>query len=198
MKTKFIMETLVLAAALTATQASAAPISLQGGTVTATYNGAADGVLGLDHAFAAEPGSNTTAIDPAGYPDLEFLTADALFGFDFGIDGLLTVYSNTPGIPPGDYRLVFDFGASLAERIGSITLVDTDGIGSLPGLSVVNGNTIAVDLSSVSWNDDFSMFTAQIDAAAAVPEPGSIGLVLAGVTGLAMSRRRRDAARAAR
>ena len=194
MKTKIILETLVLAAALSATQAGAAPISLQNSTITATYNGSADGVLGLDHWFSAEPGSNTTAIDPTDQPGVEFLSADYLFGFDFNTDGRLTVFANMPIPAPGDYRFVFDFGASLAQGIGSFTLLDTSGIGGLPALSLVNDHAIALDLSSVTWNGDFGAFSAQLGAAAAVPEPGSIGLVLAGVAGFGLARRRKSAA----
>jgi hypothetical protein len=194
MKTKTILETLVLAAALTATQAGAAPISLQGGTVTATYNGSAEGVLGLDHLFQAEPGSNTSSIDPNGYGELEFLTADTFFGIDFSPSGMLTFYLNAESVEAGDYRLVFDFGASLAQGIGSFTLLDTSGIGSLPTLSVLSDHRIAIDLSSVTWNDAYGMFSAQLGTAAAVPEPGSIGLALAGLGGLALSRRRRATA----
>lgn len=194
MKTKIILETLVLAAALTASQVSAAPISLQGSTITGTYNGSAEGMLGLDHLFQAEPGSNVTAIDPSDQPGVEFLTADFLFGVDFTTTGLLTVFSNGPVAAPGDYRMVFDFGAGLGQRIGGFTLLDTSGIGSLPAFSVLNDHTIAIDLSTVTWNSDYSAFSAQIDAAAAVPEPGSVGLALAGMTGLVLARRRRSAA----
>jgi hypothetical protein len=199
MKTKKILETLVLAAALTATQAGAAPVSLQGSTITGTYNGSADGMLGLDHAFAAEPGSNTTAIDP--YDQLfnnEFLTSDYRFAFDFTTTGQLVITLNLDpaDLPAGDYRMHFDFGTSLTQRIASFTLLDTSGIDSLPVLSVVNDHTIAIDLSPVTWNSAFGAFSAQLGDAAAVPEPGSIGLMLAGMAGLAMRRRRKDAARA--
>ncbi|VXB48601.1 PEP-CTERM sorting domain-containing protein [Massilia sp. 9I] len=191
MKTKIILETLVLAAALTATQAGAAPISLQGTTIAGTYNGAASGILALDNNF--QPGSNTSTIDPNGWEELEFFTADALFGIDFSNAGQFTVYSNAFITVPGDYRLVFDFGAGLGQRIGGFTLLDTSGIDNLPVLSMVNDHTIAIDLSHVTWNSEFGSFSAQLDAAAAsVPEPGSIGLALAGLTGFALSRRRKS------
>jgi hypothetical protein len=47
----------------------------------------------------------------------------------------------------------------------------------------------------VNWNSEFGTFSAQLDAAAAsVPEPSSIGLALAGLTGFALARRRKSAA----
>lgn len=196
MTTKIILETLALAAALTATQAGAAPISLQGSTITATYNGSAEGMLGLDHDFAAEPGSNVIAIDNADPMGVEFLTGDYLFGIDFTSSGRLSVILNGMIPEPGNYRMVFDFGAGLAQRIGGFTMLGTSGTSVLPAFSVVNDHSIAIDLSSVTWNSEFGEFSAQIDAAAAVPEPGSLGLALAGMAGFALSRRRK--ARASR
>ena len=193
MKTKNILETLVLAAALTASQAGAAPISLQGSTITGTYNGAPAGMLGLDHGFAAEAGSNTTAIDPTDLGGVEFLTGDYLFGFDFTTTGQLTVMLNELAVAPVDYRVVFDFGASLGQKIGSFTLLDTSGIGTLPVLSVLDEHTIALDLSNVTWNSAFGTFSAQLGTAE-VPEPGGIGLLLAGTAGLALARRRKAGA----
>lgn len=199
MKTITILETLV-AAALAAGQAHVAhatPLSLDGATtITATYNGKADNVLGLDHNFAAEAGSNVSHLDPSG-SGVEFLSGDYLFGFDFSTTGLLTVYNNM-AIPAGaDYRFTFDFGATLAAPIGSFTLVDGSAVNGtsagVPGLSVLDGHRIGVDLSQVTWSSDFSAITAQIGTAATadVPEPAGAALMLVGAAGLAAGRRKR-------
>jgi hypothetical protein len=187
MKTTTILETLVVAALATG-QAQAAPLSLQDATITATYNGSAADVLGLDHLFAREPGSNTSTLDPTN-SGVEFLTADFLFGFDFGADGTLVIYDNMP-IPAGDYRLTFDFGATLPAAITSFTLLDGSAADGVPGLSIVDGHTISVDLGGLAWHGDFGAITAQIGAAD-VPEPAVPALLLAGAAGLAFSRRRR-------
>lgn len=195
MKTITILETLV-AAALAAGQAHVAhatPLALDSATtITATYNGKADNVLGLDHNFAAEAGSNVSHLDPSG-SGVEFLSGDYLFGFDFSTTGLLTVYNNM-AIPAGaDYRFTFDFGATLAAPIGSFTLVDGSALAGVPGLSVLDGHRIGVDLSQVTWSSDFSAITAQIGTAATadVPEPAGAALMLLGAAGLAAGRRKR-------
>jgi hypothetical protein len=184
MKTKTILETLVVAAALAASQAYAAPISLQGASITGSYNGSGDGMLGLDGGYGA--GSNTTTLDPTD-TSVEFLTSDFLFGFDFSNNGMLQVWSNGQ-IPTGSYTMKFDFGSSIAQPVASFTLVDTSAIGGLPVLSVLDSHTIGLDLSKVTWSGDFVSFSAQIGT---VPEPGSIPLVLAGVAGLGAIRRTR-------
>lgn len=191
MKKTIILETLVLAAALAAPYANATPISLQGATITATYNGSAAGMLGLDHDYGSGPGSNVTGLDPFD-TSVEFLTSDFLFGFDFDKDGMLTVYSNG-AVPVGAYSMVFDFGNSLSQAITSFSLDDISAIGGMPALSLVNSHAIGLDLSNVTWSSDFAFFSAKIGTSAvtAAPEPGSIALVLAGVAGVAVTRRQR-------
>jgi hypothetical protein len=195
---KMIMETLVLAALATgqayATPIYAAPISLDTATVTATYQGSGDGVLGLDHNFQPEPGSNTSGIYAPG-SGVEFLTGDYLFGVDFSADGVLTVYNNLP-LPapqagePG-YRFTFDFGSTLKAPIGSFTLLDDSMVSGMPGLSILDSHSIALDLSSLTWNGDFSSISFQIGAADSdVPEPAGLALMLLGAAGLAAASRR--------
>ena len=186
---KIITETLVLAA-LAAGQAQAAPLALDQASITATYQGSGENMLGLDHDFQPVAGSNTTRLDPSD-SGVEFITGDALFAFDFSKDGLLTIYNNDMPAGDGDYRFTFDFSA-LAAPIASFTLVDAAMVDGLPGLTVLDGRRIALDLSGLSWNGSYTTVTARIGAAdAAVPEPAGAALLLAGAAGLAFSRRRK-------
>jgi hypothetical protein len=189
MKKIMILETLMVAAALAAPHAKAAPISLQNATITATYNGSASDMLGIDGLMAGS-NSNTTRLD--AYGGVEFITADSLFGFDFSENGTLTVMANGYTVPAGAYRAVFDFGNTLPLPITSLTLVETDSIDGTPKLSF-DSHSISVDFSGIAWNADFASFTAQLDStpSAAVPEPGSIALVLAGLAGGIATRRSR-------
>jgi hypothetical protein len=188
MKTITLLETLVLAA-LAAGPAHAAPISLEGASITATYNGSA-GVLGLDHDFAAEPGSNTTRLDPSD-SGVEFMTGDYLFAFDFTKAGLLNIWINGTPAANGDYSFSFDFGNTLAAPITSFTLIDGTAVDGMPGLSVVNGHNIGLDLSRLAWNGDYASISAQIGTSDTdLPEPASAALLLAGAATLALARKR--------
>jgi hypothetical protein len=176
-------------AALGATTAHAAMIPLQNATITATYNGEAAGMLGLDHQFAAGPGANTTGLDPLE-SGVEFLTADFLFGIDLSASGALTVIANS-AIPSGPYSMRFDFGSSLASAITSFTWADANGASGMPVLSVVDAHTIALDLGAVEWSE-YGSLTAAIGTAAPVPEPGSAALLVAGLIGLGLVRHTRQ------
>jgi hypothetical protein len=180
------------ATAATATTAHATPLLLQDATITASYQGAAEGMLGLDHLFAQEPGSHITRLDPTD-TGVEFLTADFLFGIDFSASGALTVIANG-AVAPGAYSMRFDFGNTLPGPIGAFSFVGTNGASGVPGLSIVDAHTIALDLAGVEWTE-FGSLTAQIGPAAEVPEPAGAALALAGLGAMLVARRGRARAR---
>ena len=197
---KRIWETLALAVCTattmgTASLAQATPLPLQNASITATYNGTAS-VLGFDDGFSGSAAGNTSALDPSA-ASVEFLTADTLFGFDFGADGSLSVYNNSGfAIEPGAYSFRFDF-ANLATPITTFKLLDASAIGGLPLFSILDGGlALGLDLSAVSWNGDFLPLKASIEAAeaSAVPEPGTLSVLLAGAGAIALVRRRKPRA----
>jgi len=189
MKIKKLLGTLA-AAFLVAGTAQAGPTSLQGTFITASYNGDAGGMLGLDHLYQPDAGSNVTAI-AAG--DIEFITSDFRFMFDFTESGGLTIYNNSDQpLPAGSYAMRFSFGPSLASPITGFALADASAISGMPLLTVEDGNTIALDLSALQWHGPFAMFTAQLDSTV-VPAPGGLALWLAGAGAAMLARRKRPA-----
>ena len=183
MKTTLILQALALVA-LGQGSAHGAPVPLQNASITAAYNGEASGMLGLDHAFAAEPGSNTSTLDPSG-TGVEFFTSDFLFGIDFDASGALTVIANY-AIAPGPYSMRFDFGSSLAATpITAFTFASSSGTNGVPGLSIIDSHTIALDFGTVDWSE-FGSVTALLQTAdpVAVPEPGAPVIALAGLAAL--------------
>lgn len=189
MQTKNILCALAaLAATAGAATAHATPLPLQDAIITASYNDAAEGMLGLDYLFAQEPGSNTSRLDPTE-TGVEFLTADYLFGIDFAASGALTVFANG-AVAPGAYSMRFDFGNTLASPISAFRFVGMDGARGVPGLAIVDAHTIALDLAGVEWNE-FGSLTAQVDTGSEVPEPASAALALAGLAAMAFASRAR-------
>jgi len=186
---------LAATATVTTSAAHAAVLPLHNAVITATYNGDGASMLGLDHGFVTEPGSNTSAIYPDG-AGVEFFSADALFGFDFDADGSLAIYNNAP-IPTGDYRFRFDFGASLAAPLASFTVAGMSGVGGTPLLSLLDGGrALGVDLSGLAWDDGYGVITANsasqsANQSASVPEPRGTALLLGGLGLLALMRRRK-------
>jgi hypothetical protein len=182
LKTNYLLQALALVA-LGQGAVHAAPLMLQDTSITATYNGAANGMLGLDHGFAAEPGSNTSKLDPTN-TGVEFFTSDFLFGIDFSADGLLTVIANY-AVAPGAYSMHFDLGNALP--VTAFTLTGMGGVTGIPGLSIIDSHTIALDLSGVDWSE-FGSLSARLETgtAVAVPEPGAPAILLGGLAALAL------------
>lgn len=182
MKTNYLLQALAFVA-LGQGAVHAAPLMLQDASITATYNGAADGMLGLDHGFAAGPGANTSKLDPTD-TGVEFFTSDFLFGIDFSADGLLTVIANY-AVAPGAYSMRFDLGGALP--ITAFTLAGMGGVTGMPGLSIIDSHTIALDLSGVDWSE-FGSLSARLETgtAVAVPEPGVPAILMGGLAALAL------------
>jgi len=188
LKTNYLLQALALVA-LGQGGVHAAPLMLQDASITATYNGAADGMLGLDHGFAAGPGANISKLDPTD-TGVEFFTSDFLFGIDFSADGLLTVIANY-AVAPGAYSMRFDLGGALP--ITAFTLAGMGGVTGMPGLSIIDSHTIALDLSGVDWSE-FGALSARLETgtAVAVPEPGAPAILLGGLAALALVRNGRS------
>lgn len=182
MKTKHLLQALALVA-LGQGAVHAAPLMLQDASITATYNGAADGMLGLDQGFAAGPGANTSKLDPTD-TGVEFFTSDFLFGIDFSADGMLTVIANY-AVAPGAYSMRFDLGNALP--VTAFTLTGMGGVTGIPGLSIIDSHTIALDLSGVDWSE-FGALSARLETATAVevPEPGAPAILMGGLAALAL------------
>lgn len=172
----------VIAAAWLGSAPAWAADKLPAGTlITGHVSGASSTLLGLDHLFADEAGSNVTALAAA---DLEFLTADANVAVDFFADGRVQVWNNSgTAVLPGSYTLSFDF-ASSSPVITSFAPLAVSGV----GLQVLGEHSVRVSFSNLDFGDGFGSFTAQLNVSA-VPEPTSLALLGAGLGLVALRRR---------
>lgn len=180
----------VVAAACLAVSAHAADTLPAGILITGQVSGAATQLLGLDHLFADEPGSNTTALSAA---EIEFISADAALQVDFFTDGRIQVWNNTGDTTlAGSYTLTFSF-AGLSQPLAAFAPLDTTSLnGGSYSLTLTAPDTVSLTLNNLSFSSDYGSFTTQVTAAV-VPEPASLALFGAGLGLLALRRTRRSA-----
>ena len=182
----------VLAAAWLGSAAAWAAGGLPATTViTGQVSGASSTLLGLDHLFADEPGTNTTALSAA---EMEFITADAFVAVDFLADGRVQVWNNSgTDSLPGSYTFNFSF-AGLSQPITGFTPLDLASVnGGTVSLQLLDAHSVSLTLNNVSFtNADFPSFTTQLTVSA-VPEPTSLALLGAGLGIVALRRVRRPA-----
>lgn len=177
------------AAACLAMAAQAADTLPAGSLITGQVSGASTLLLGLDHLFAIEPSTDTTALSAA---ELEFITADGAVALDFFTDGSVQVWNNTGGTSlPGSYSFSFSF-AGLPQPLTAFAPLDlTQLSGGNFSLQLTGPNTLTLTLDNLSFSSEYGSLTAQV--ASAVPEPASLALLGAGLAVVALRRARRAA-----
>ncbi len=88
----------------------------------------------------------------------------------FRLTGVLTVFANY-AVAPGAYSMRFDFG-SACQPDRRFTLIGMGGVTGMPGLSIIDSHTIALDLCGHRLERIRLIHGAKPARAGEVPEPG--------------------------
>lgn len=173
-----VLMTAAALAALAAPAVHAAPLP-EGSTVTATLvSGTASGLLSLADLYSSSTNPAAAAVSSA-VGDLEFLTDDAVLGFDWTADGRLLVWNNSGAALTTDYTISFSFEGHLAA------ITDLAGAGLWLSQS---GDVVSLTVQAAAFTADFTPVAAvQVE----VPEPSAWALAMTGLLAAGLTRRAR-------
>ena len=119
--------------------------------------------------------------------DIEFLTGDFALGIDFQSNGLLRLWDNLgTGADVFNYTLRFSL-SNLASFLSAIELQDTSNLsGGNLFVDIIDHDTFELTLHDVQFSPGFT----STDLSIAVPEPGTLSLLVLGALATLAFRRR--------
>lgn len=158
--------------------ATAGPIAA-GTAITGQASSGA--LLSLDDGYSTAANPNHATLSD-GFGDVEFLSDDFNFFFDFQSDGSLSLYGLADGL---SNTFTFD----LAGLPGNLARADLDAPVQGLRLEVLGTQTLRVSFEGTVFASDGSPYVAHL----VVPEPGAAALSLLALALVALNRRARKA-----